>query len=1054
MKYYKKFAYFTIVFFVVLIVYVIVWFKVDDMTLSKGDVYEFNSGWIMQREQGNTIDIAELPFLGNSRPGETIIISNHIPQEYYGMTLSFLSADKMIKVRIDGEIVYEFGTHDLRSFGHTPGSVVNYVDIPVSLTEGLIEIEMQSSYADYAAKIGKISVGRRDVLILKMFKNNLVKILCSLLILICSLDFALLFVFQKVSKQNDGGMQYISGYCIVTSIYYLIETKVLNIFYGNQTMYSVLIFLSLMLIPLMLTLYYGCGSFSEYKWRWRILGGIECLNIVLQIVLQFFNLRDFMDMAVFSHALIMVSTVVVGVSYIQKLRSSHNRELLVEMLALFAMAAGGVADITRMYLVGVGDMGLFSRYGTTIFSVGLLYKHFRQIVMGYSNSIQENARLLKHEVEYMEKKNEQLRKANEEAEEARRNAMAANESKGRFLARMSHEIRTPINAVLGMDTMILRETKDMQIKEYALDIQNAGQNLLALINDILDFSKIESGKLEIIEVDYDLSSMIHDISNMVSAKAAAKSLELSIKVDETLPSRLLGDDVRIRQVLINLLNNAVKYTNEGRVSLSATGQVRDNMAYVHFAVEDTGIGIKEEDIHKLFEEFERIEEKRNRNIEGTGLGINIVAQLLALMNSKLEVESEYGKGSCFSFTIKQQIIDAQPVGNLEERIRQQSKEYSYMAAFTAPKAEVLVVDDNSTNQKVFVSLLKDTRVNIDVAGGGLACLEMVNNKHYDLIFLDHMMPDLDGVETLKQMKLMEDYPCKNTPVIALTANAISGAKEMYLAEGFDAFLSKPINPEKLEKLILEFLPREMLVFSSDENSYAEPESTAVKADAKKITDEEEMPEVDGIDWSYGLLHLPDKELLTETVMDFYKLIDKEADLLEEFYKGIRIQDNTLTQENFNATIDEEQLRQYRIKVHSMKSSANLIGAITLGGVARLLENAAKSGDMDVLDRMTPVFLNEWRGYKDKLKAFAPAHDKQKVDDYSVILAYLEMLRLAMEELDIDEMDKNMEVLAQYDYPPEIQKNMDQLEEMVVNMDSDGAVELIKTLMDQINKTEE
>lgn len=646
----------------------------------------------------------------------------------------------------------------------------------------------------------------------------------------------------------------------------------------------------------------------------------------------------------------------------------------------------------------------------------------------------------------MEKKNEQLEVAKAAAEEARRDAIAADEAKGRFLAYMSHEIRTPINAVLGMDTMILRETAEAKIKEYALDIQNAGKNLLSLINDILDFSKIESGKLEIIHVEYDFSSLIHDISNMLKAKAEKKNLKLNIYVDENLPSRMYGDDVRIRQVLVNLLNNAVKYTEEGSVTLRISGKAEGEKAVLDFSVEDTGIGIKEEDIAKLFQEFQRIEEKRNRNVEGTGLGMNITVQLLGLMESKIQVESVYGKGSKFYFSLEQQIVDATPVGNLEERIRKQSTEYEYMAAFTAPDAHILVVDDNIVNLKVFVSLLKQTRVNVDVADSGKAGLKMIAEKHYDLIFLDHMMPEMDGIEVLHRMKARKDHGNVDTPVIALTANAITGAKEMYLQEGFDAFLSKPINPEKLEQTIYQLLPEEMLQFGERTEDRMKSENGVQSVHGSKPSgevsykEENELPMIDGIDWSYGLMHLPSQELLLETVEDFYKAIGVDAKSLEQFYAM-------------------QNLQQYRIKVHGMKSSANMIGAIVLGGMAKVLENAAKNADIEIIEKMHPIFIREWLSYEEKLEECIPKKETisgtgKGIEDYTVILAYLEMLRQALDELDIDEMDRIMELLEEFSYPEEMQAGMERLSALVVNMDSDQAFIEIEELAKQVKSNEE
>lgn len=662
----------------------------------------------------------------------------------------------------------------------------------------------------------------------------------------------------------------------------------------------------------------------------------------------------------------------------------------------------------------------------------------------------------------MEKKNGQLEVAKAVAEEARRDAIAADEAKGRFLAYMSHEIRTPINAVLGMDTMILRETVDAKIKEYALDIQNAGKSLLSLINDILDFSKIESGKLEIIHVEYDFSSLIHDISNMLKAKAEKKKLKLNVYVDENIPSRLWGDDVRIRQVLVNLLNNAVKYTQEGSVTLRVEGKTEGEKAILDFSVEDTGIGIKEEDIAKLFEEFQRIEEKRNRNVEGTGLGMNITTQLLGLMGSKIQVESVYGKGSKFYFTLEQQIVDATPVGNLEERIRKQSTEYEYMAAFTAPDAHILVVDDNTVNLKVFVSLLKQTKVNVDVAESGKACLGMIIKKHYDLIFLDHMMPEMDGIEVLHRMKELENHKNTDTPIVALTANAITGAKEMYLREGFDAFLSKPINPEKLEQTILQLLPKELQKFEMLEvSTESENNPKTVEQSSVMTSDEDfELPMIDGIDWSYGLMHLPSQELLLETVQDFYKAIPVEAKSLEQFYLGIAAGSmKEETQKGSVSKATEQSLQQYRIKVHGMKSSANMIGAIVLGGMAKVLENAAKDADIETIEKLHPIFIREWLNYEEKLeecisKKETTSENVKGIEDYTVILAYLEMLRQALDELDIDEMDRIMELLEEFSYPEEMQAGMERLSALVVNMDSDQAFVEIEELVKQVKNSEE
>ncbi len=380
----------------------------------------------------------------------------------------------------------------------------------------------------------------------------------------------------------------------------------------------------------------------------------------------------------------------------------------------------------------------------------------------------------------------------------------ANQSKSQFLANMSHEIRTPINAIIGFNEMILRESREEAISEYAVDVKSAADTLLVLVNEILDFSKIEAGKMTLVMSEYRLHDLINDSLSMIDNRARKKGLELKAEYDAKLPDGLYGDDGRLRQILLNLLTNAVKYTDRGSVTLKVSGQRKEQEILLTFAVQDTGIGIKEEDIEHLFHEFERIEERRNRHIEGTGLGINISAGLLALMGSRLRVKSVYNEGSEFFFTVSQQIVDDTPLEKAFVKTSEKNRD-SYVPEFTAPDARILVVDDNRMNRKVIRNLVKGTLIQMEEADSGRACLEMVENNHYDLVLLDHMMPEMDGIETLRAMQRMETFAGHETPVIALTANAIAGVEEMYLECGFDDYLSKPVHPDLLNRLLLKYI---------------------------------------------------------------------------------------------------------------------------------------------------------------------------------------------------------------------------------------------------------
>ncbi len=616
-------------------------------------------------------------------------------------------------------------------------------------------------------------------------------------------------------------------------------------------------------------------------------------------------------------------------------------------------------------------------------------------------------------------------------------ARQANHAKSTFLANMSHEIRTPINTVLGLDTMILRECRDPDIRKYALNIHTAGQSLLSIINDILDFSKIESGKMEITPVDYDLSSVINDVTNMIVNKAESKGLRFNVNIDNNIPSRLIGDDVRIRQILVNLLTNAVKYTHKGSVTMTVNGTVEGDIFNMYCSVCDTGIGIREEDKDKLFGEFVRVDEKRNRNIEGTGLGLCIVIQLLRLMGSSLMVDSVYGEGSDFYFTLAQKISSHEPIGDLQKRINEQATDYNYEVAFTIPKADILVVDDNAMNRLVFKELLKGLKCEIDEADSGAACLELVQRKKYDIIFMDHMMPEMDGIETFTAMESMPDNLCADTPVIALTANAVSGAKEMYLAAGFTAFLSKPIVPEKLEKMIYNLLPDSMI-------SEAKTETLAdARAEALEQEAEREFPQIEGIDWEYARLHLPGDELIFQTVKSFYQTIDAEADYFSEMYTRI-----------VSDAEDTQAMDLFRIRVHAMKSTATLFGALPVAGTAAMLEYAARDGQRQTVMDVTPGFLELLRTYKQKLKSFVDSSGnarKADSEDAGDIVDYLKQLIETSAEFDVNGADSAVEHLETYEYPEGMQALFDDIRAAVTNLDADRVKILCNEMIKRVKE---
>ncbi len=534
-------------------------------------------------------------------------------------------------------------------------------------------------------------------------------------------------------------------------------------------------------------------------------------------------------------------------------------------------------------------------------------------------------------------------KTNKKLTELKEMADAANKAKSNFLANMSHEIRTPINTVLGMDEIILREATEVPIKGYAENIREASTTLLSLVNDLLDFSKIECGKMEILPVEYEVASVLTEVINMIEIKAANKKLEFKSIIAEDIPYLLYGDEIRLKQVLTNLLTNAVKYTQEGSVILKIDWkEAGDSAISLIASVIDTGIGIKEEDIPKLFVSFERIEEKRNRNIEGTGLGISITKQLLELMDSSLNVRSEYGVGSTFSFTLKQGIRDRKPIGRFREKYAYSNEKIKkFRTTFVAPNAKILVVDDNAMNLSVVEGLLKNTKIQVDLANGGEQALELCKDMKYDVILMDHMMPYMDGIETMNHMKQIKNSPNLDTPVIVLTANAVSGAKEMYLKEGFVDYMSKPIQGKRLEEKIMEYLPKDKYVIIE----YDEMEKKLYQSLWKAVADEI-MGEFD-----FKILDIPTAVEAAEGDKDTVLF------LLQSFADNEK-----KTRKDITESYESKDYKNFTIFVHALKSTSRMVGANKLSEKAKDLEMAGKDDKIDVITA----------GYEELLKMYDEA----------------------------------------------------------------------------------
>ena len=580
-------------------------------------------------------------------------------------------------------------------------------------------------------------------------------------------------------------------------------------------------------------------------------------------------------------------------------------------------------------------------------------------------------------------------------DEQTKEANAANKAKSTFLANMSHEVRTPINAILGMDEMIIRESNDEQIVEYATNIKQAGKSLLAQVNGILDYSKLEEGKMEIFDVEYDLATMVNTLITSSSTRAKSKGLNFKVNIDENLPMTLLGDDVRLGQIIANLLTNAVKYTEAGEVGLSMVEKGRDDSAVeIEVTVKDTGKGIPEDEIENLYVSFKRIDEEHNRNIEGTGLGIPIVIELLHLMGSELEVKSTYGVGSAFSFVIKQGIVNNEPIGDYKKRIKRSYRRRNKYAFPSMPKAEILVVDDYEMNLMVAKNLMKVYDFVPDVVQSGREAITRAEEKEYDVIFMDHMMPDLDGLQTLDILK-EHGYLGSRTKVIALTANAIAGAKEYYISKGFDDYLTKPIDAEALEDMLLKYMPKKKILKKAISD---------VKHDRTLTSNDDERQAL---------------------IKIFVSTIDESAKKLDEFK-------------------EKSDIKNYTIKVHGLKSTARLIGEMSISKKAEALEKAGNAGDWDYIETHHKELIDEYLSIRNTYEGQKSA--KKPLDESDLKDALYSIIEMA-NVCDFTSTEMVLNTLADYELPEGLDEKLKEIRTLLDKLDYEAVASLATQMLE-------
>lgn len=564
--------------------------------------------------------------------------------------------------------------------------------------------------------------------------------------------------------------------------------------------------------------------------------------------------------------------------------------------------------------------------------------------------------------------------------------------KSAFLANMSHEIRTPINAVLGMNELILREANQKDVLDYAYNIELAGKALLSIVNDILDISKIESGKTELVSGEYNVATSIYNFIEMSRARAEKKGILLKADIAENLPSKMYGDEMRLKQIYTNILNNAIKYTEKGEITLTLTGEeIGDDKIFTKATISDTGIGIREEDLDKIFDAFQRVDEEKNQKIEGTGLGMSITKQLVELMGGKIYVESEYGKGSTFHVELVQGIVDRTPIGRIDQAVEQSREiEKHKRAVLLAPEAKLLVVDDNQMNLNVMKGLLKRTEMQVDLALSGKEALEAVTKTSYDVILMDHMMPEMDGVEALHRLRELKENQNPQAKVIVLTANAAIGSREEYLKMGFDDYLSKPIEAMNLENMIKKYLPKELV--------HEIEEVVEETQNLEEIDLLEEKLRPFGIHLKQGLIYV-EGEL--EQYVDMVKLFLRQSEARKEKMRGFLKEGNT---------------EEYTIEVHALKSNGKMIGSRKMSELAYEMEIQGRNGNLEYLRQNQAKLEEGWEELEQGLRILMEEQQKKVMEETvetmtpEEVQVRVERLRNAIEEMDVEAAQEELETL--------------------------------------------
>lgn len=744
-------------------------------SFGSNEYYSMNSFWKLIDKDGRIQEV-KLPIQYNAEDMNEVVIFRKLPKQIESGNYMIVRGSRQdFCVWIDGQVRKKYSDLSQRMFGRTSASI--FVLIPLYEEDGGKEIKITfiSEYDEYRGMLNNIGIGTKVGIYTQIIRESGLYTLFAFILMLGGIAFIIVWWIFKVFFHRGSGFGYLGLFNLLVTLWVIAQSKMRQFYARDTISLDFMAYVLLFMIPIPLFMYLNYMQKKRYETIYMRLVTVNIVYVFLRFILQFFCMSDIMEGLGFTIILYGIASIIVIRNLVLDCKEGYGEEIKELIWGVASLLSFMILELIHFQWNKSGNIGQMICIGLGNFTLLTGFLSIRQVANAERRQIQ---------------------------------AIQANKAKSTFLANMSHEIRTPMNAVMGISEILLQDNSlSPSVREHVEDIKSAGNNLLSIINDILDFSKIESGKMELVEHNYQMSSVIYDIQNMIHYKIKDNQVKLIVNVDPSLPNELYGDEVRLRQIIINLLGNAVKYTKEGTIGLKISWQREQETAWIKIDVEDTGIGIRKEDLEKLFESFQRVDLKANYNIEGTGLGLTICKQLCSLMGGDIGVKSKYGKGSTFTVVIPQVIVDERAIyGDEKHKKNPLEGKQKHEVQFYAPMANVLVVDDNELNLKVVQGLMKPYGVKIDTAMSGEEAIEKIRKNMYHVVFLDHMMPKMDGIETLSTIK--KQIKNFSTPVIALTANAITGVREMYIEKGFQDYLSKPVNPEKLLEKLKMYIPPE------------------------------------------------------------------------------------------------------------------------------------------------------------------------------------------------------------------------------------------------------